>query len=46
MKRFILAGAIALSAASSLAADVGISVGVGDPGFYGRLDIGNFPRPP
>jgi hypothetical protein len=28
------------------AADVGISVNVGQPGFYGRIDIGSFPRPP
>jgi hypothetical protein len=28
------------------AADVGISVNVGQPGFYGRIDIGNFPAPP
>ena len=27
------------------AADVGVSVTVGDPGFYGRIDIGNAPRP-
>ena len=27
------------------AADVGVSVSVGDPGFYGRIDIGNAPRP-
>ena len=31
--------------ASSQAADVGVSVSVGQPGFYGRLDIGNFPQP-
>jgi len=28
-----------------LAADVGVSVSVGQPGFYGRIDIGDFPRP-
>ena len=27
------------------AADVGVSVTVGQPGFYGRIDIGDFPRP-
>lgn len=27
------------------AADVGVSVSVGQPGFYGQIDIGNFPRP-
>lgn len=27
------------------AADVGVSISVGEPGFYGRLDIGNYPPP-
>jgi hypothetical protein len=27
------------------AADVGVSVSLGQPGFYGRLDIGDYPRP-
>ena len=31
---------------SAAAADVGVSVNVSQPGFYGRIDIGNFPRPP
>jgi len=30
---------------ASKAADVGVSISVGQPGFYGQLDIGNFPRP-
>lgn len=30
---------------SAHAADVGVSVTVGQPGFYGRIDIGDFPRP-
>ena len=32
-------------AVPATAADVGVSVRVGEPGFYGRIDIGNFPRP-
>ncbi len=32
-------------AVSAGATDVGVSVSVGQPGFYGRIDIGNFPRP-
>ena len=28
-----------------LAADVGVSVSVGQPGFYGRIDIGDYPYP-
>lgn len=34
-----------IAAAPALAADVGVSVSVGEPGFYGRIDIGNFPQP-
>ena len=30
---------------SVLAADVGVSVSVGQPGFYGRIDIGDYPYP-
>lgn len=29
-----------------LAADVGVLVGIGQPGFYGRIDIGDYPYPP
>jgi hypothetical protein len=32
-------------ASSALAADVGVSVSVGQPGFYGRIDIGDYPYP-
>ena len=28
------------------AGDVGVSVSIGQPGFYGQIDIGNIPRPP
>ena len=34
-----------LFAAAALAADVGVSVSIGEPGFYGRIDIGDFPQP-
>ena len=27
------------------ATDVGVSISIGQPGFYGRLDIGDFPYP-
>lgn len=26
-------------------AEVGVSINIGQPGFYGRLDIGNYPQP-
>ena len=51
MKRFVFAAAAAAAAAVALAAvpafatDVGVSVSVGQPGFYGRIDIGDVPPP-
>ena len=47
MKRFLLAASIATAAlcTPALAADVGVSVSIGQPGFYGRLDVGGFPAP-
>lgn len=47
MKRFFLAAAIAVATLSpqAQAADVGVSVSVGQPGFYGRLDVGGYPAP-
>jgi hypothetical protein len=47
MKRTLISSALALSALSvpALAADVGVSISVGEPGFYGRLDIGGYPPP-
>jgi hypothetical protein len=37
--------AVATLATPALAADVGVSISVGDPGFYGRLDIGGYSQP-
>lgn len=47
MKRLISALALGIAALSTpaFAADVGVSVSIGQPGFYGRLDIGGFPAP-
>jgi hypothetical protein len=47
MKRFLIAAAIAATTVTTptLAADVGVSVSIGQPGFYGRLDIGDYPQP-
>jgi len=47
MKRLLRASAvlIGLVAVPALGANVGLSVQVGEPGFYGRIDIGNFPQP-
>lgn len=46
MKRFLIAATIAAAALSaSLPATAQVSVSIGQPGFYGRLDIGGFPTP-
>jgi hypothetical protein len=46
MKRFLLAAALAAITAPALAgAEVGVSIEVGHPGFYGRIEIGGFPEP-
>jgi uncharacterized protein YcfJ len=45
MKRFASALAALLVAAPAFAGDVGVSVTVGQPGFYGRIDIGDLPPP-
>jgi hypothetical protein len=46
MTRELLLLLFAMAApAPAHAADVGVSVTVGQPGFYGRLDIGNYPQP-
>ena len=34
-----------LASTSTLAADVAVSVTVGDPRFYGQIEIGAYPRP-
>ena len=47
MKHFLIVAAVAVATVTTpaLAADVGVSVSIGQPGFYGRLDIGDFPQP-
>lgn len=47
MKRLLIAAPLLAAALSGqvYAADVGVSVTVGQPGFYGRIDIGDYPRP-
>jgi len=48
MKRFLFAAAIAIFSIPAWASDVGVgvSIGIDQPGMYGRIDIGNYPRPP
>lgn len=45
LKRFVISSALLFASASALAADVGVSISVGQPGFYGRIDIGDYPYP-
>ena len=45
MKRFLFAVIGALVAVPAFAADVSASIGVSQPGFYGQINIGDFPRP-
>ena len=45
--RKLLAGLILLGATGTASADVdvGVSIAIGDPNFYGRIDIGDMPHP-
>ncbi len=47
MKRFLIAASVVATTFSipAFAADVGVSVSIGQPGFYGRIDIGDYPYP-
>ncbi len=46
MKRICLSLALAAVGLPALAAtDVGVSIGINQPGVYGRIDIGRFPQP-
>lgn len=48
MKRFFIVAAMVVAsfATPAFAADVGVSVTIGQPGFYGHIDIGDFPHHP
>ena len=43
MRAFL--AALAAVALPAMAADVGVSVSIGQPGFYGQINIGNAPPP-
>ncbi len=45
MKSFLLAVSLGACAGSALAQDVGVSVHVSQPGFYGEINIGEAPQP-
>lgn len=45
MKTLIIAASLLALTAPAMASDVGVSITIGQPGFYGRIDIGAFPQP-
>jgi hypothetical protein len=45
MKVWLCIGLVAAIASSAPVADAGVSVQIGEPGFYGRVDIGGSPPP-
>lgn len=45
MKKSTILAVLAIVSTQALATDVGVSVSIGQPGFYGRLDIGDYPQP-
>ncbi len=45
MKALLICASLTVCAASVVAADVAVSVTVGQPGFYGRIDVGSYPQP-
>ncbi len=48
MKSFLFAASVAVASITTpaFATDVGVSVSIGQPGFYGRIDLGSFPSRP
>ena len=46
MNRILSVALLGALATPAFSADVGVSISVGQPGFYGQIDIGNVPRPP
>jgi len=46
MKKIVCTAFLSAMAIPAFAADVGLSISVGQPGFYGQINIGNIPPPP
>ncbi len=46
MKRLLLSAALMASPLLALAVNVGVTVNLGDPNFYGQIDMANAPPPP
>jgi hypothetical protein len=45
MKKILCTVLFGACTAPAFAADVGVSISIGQPGFYGQIDIGNTPQP-
>jgi hypothetical protein len=45
MKQLLVAAALIITATPLFAADVNVSLSVGQPGFYGQIDMGDHPQP-
>jgi hypothetical protein len=45
MKQLALAALLTAMTTAVSATDVGVSISIGQPGFYGQIDIGSAPRP-
>jgi len=45
MRPIFYAALVGAFIAPVCAADVGVTISVGQPGFYGQINIGNFPQP-
>ena len=46
IRKLFLGAALLAAAAIPASAQTNVSISVGQPGFYGRLDIGDFGPPP
>lgn len=45
MKKISCIAALATVMALSAPAQAGVSISIGEPGFYGRIELGDFPKP-
>ena len=45
MKKILAVLLLSVGAIGSAAAQVGVSIGINQPGVYGRINIGDVPRP-
>ena len=45
MMKILSAVLVGICAGPVIAGDIGVSINIGEPGFYGQIEIGNFPQP-